>query len=171
MYSIYKTKPRGTPIEDTEWGKDNPTIAEKSEKDVKPEDTITILEGDQKIAPYVVRKGAGAGWLAYCQKPVIKVVGVFDTVGSLGYPKNIFVDVTAWNEAYQFHDTDIHPGKKSSMVGNETQNMLMLEQRSKTLFRLWHLMNAAPLSRRRSGICLATIIKPNLSSVGSLGST
>ena len=111
MYHIYKTKPHGTSIGDTEWGKENFTIAEKSEKDLKPDDLITISKGDEKIAPYTVRKGAGAGWLQFCQKPIIKIVGVFDTVGSLGYPKNIFVDVTAWNKAYQFHDTDIHPGK------------------------------------------------------------
>ena len=110
MYSIYKTKPHGTPIGETEWGKENFAIAEKSEKDLKPDDLITISKGDEKIAPYTVRKGAGAGWLQFCQKPIIKIVGVFDTVGSLGYPKNIFVDVTAWNKAYQFHDTDIHPG-------------------------------------------------------------
>ena len=112
MYTIYKTKPHGTLIQDTAWGKDNPTVAQKSEKELTPEDMITIYKGDKKMAPYAVRKGAGADWLTYCQKPVIKVVGVFDTVGSLGYPVNILVDVTAWNKAYQFHDTDIHPGEK-----------------------------------------------------------
>ena len=120
MYSIYKTKPYGTPIGATDWGKDNLAIAEKSEKDLKPEDLITISKGDEKMAPYVVRKGAGADWLAYCQKPIIKIVGVFDTVGSLGYPVNILVDVTKWNKAYQFHDTDIHPGKNNLPSSNST---------------------------------------------------
>lgn len=110
MYSVYKSKPRGTLIGDTDWGKKNDTIAVKDDKDMKPEDWITISKGDKNMAPYAVRKGAGAGWLEFCKKPVIKVVGVFDTVGSLGYPKNIFVDVSKWNEPYQFHDTDIHPG-------------------------------------------------------------
>ena len=113
MYTIYKTKPREVKIEDTEWGKSNPAVEQKSEKEMKPEDWITISKGDKKMAPYKVPKGAGATWLAFCQKPIIKVVGVFDTVGSLGYPVNILVDVTAWNKAYQFHDTDIHPGKIS----------------------------------------------------------
>lgn len=116
MYAIYKTRPRGTSIADTEWGKANQEIAEKSEKDMEPTDWVTILKGDKKMAPYRVRKGAGADWLAYCQKPVIKVVGVFDTVGSLGYPKNILVDVTKYNEASQFHDTDIHPGNHAYAV-------------------------------------------------------
>ena len=117
MYTIYKTKPLGTKIEDTDWGKENDAIEEKSEEDLKPDDLITISKGDKKMAPYVVRKGAGAGWLRYCQKPVIKIVGVFDTVGSLGYPVNILVDVTEWNKAYQFHDTDIHPGELSFTSG------------------------------------------------------
>ena len=114
MYTIYRTRSREVPIENTEWGKQNHEIAVKSDNDIRPEDLITISEGDEKLAPYKVRKGAGAEWLAYCNKPVIKVVGVFDTVGSLGYPVNILVDVTKWNKAYQFHDTDIHPGKDAS---------------------------------------------------------
>jgi len=111
MYSIYKTKDHDTPIEATDWGKQNDVVADKTDGEMRPEDWITISNGDKRMAPYVVRKGVGAGWLAYCQKPVdIKIVGVFDTVGSLGYPVNIFTDVIAWNKAYQFHDTDIHPG-------------------------------------------------------------
>ena len=78
---------------------------------MKTEDWITIYKVDEKMAPYVVRKGAGARWLAYCQKPTIKVVGVFDTVGFLGYPVNIPADVTVWDKAYQFYNTDIHPGE------------------------------------------------------------
>lgn len=74
-----------------EWGKKNAAIASRSEKEIQPEDWITIFEGDKKMAPYVVRKGAGAGWLEFCKKPAIKIVSVFDTVGSLGYPVNIFV--------------------------------------------------------------------------------
>ncbi|EAW15372.1 T6SS phospholipase effector Tle1-like catalytic domain-containing protein [Aspergillus clavatus NRRL 1] len=39
----------------------------------------------------------------------IEVVGVFDTVGALGVPTNIFVDVEGWNEkTYGFHDTKLH---------------------------------------------------------------
>ena len=110
MYTVYKSRPNGTLIGDTEWGKRNDAIAAKDDKDMKPEDWITISKGDKNMAPYAVRKGAGAGWLEFCKKPVIKVVGVFDTVGSLGYPVNILVDLSKWNEAYQFHDTDIHPG-------------------------------------------------------------
>lgn len=157
MYSIYKSKPRDTPIESTEWGKENAEISDKSEKEMKSEDWITISKGDKTIAPYKVRKGAGAGWLAYCHKPVIKVVGVFDTVGSLGYPVNILVDVTAWNEAYQFHDTDIHPGRVKVFwlqIGREFAEFSAQKLRMHS--KPWHLTNAARHSRQRSGTCPAT---------------
>lgn len=113
MYTVYKTKPHGKPLEATDWGREDSTIADKTKEEMKPEDWLTIYKGDKNMAPYKVRKGAGAGWLAHCHRPIdIKVVGVFDTVDSLGYPVNIFKDVTAWNEAYQFHDTDIRPGEQ-----------------------------------------------------------
>ncbi|KAL6718736.1 hypothetical protein ACLMJK_002970 [Lecanora helva] len=134
MYSIYKTRPPGTPIQGTEWGKENIAIAEKSNDEMKPEDWIVITKGDEKIAPYQVRKGAGADWLAYCHKPIIKVVGVFDTVGSLGYPKNIFKDVTAWNKAYQFHDTDIHPE-----IENAFQALALDERRAPFSPTMWNM--------------------------------
>ncbi|KAL8826857.1 MAG: hypothetical protein Q9170_007240 [Blastenia crenularia] len=134
MYQIYKTKPRDVPIEATEWGKDNAQVAEKSEKDLRDDDWITIYEGDEVKAPYKVRKGAGAGWLAYCDKPVIKVVGVFDTVGSLGWPKNIFKDMTEKNRPYQFHDTDIHPE-----IENAFQALALDERRAPFSPTLWNM--------------------------------
>ena len=112
MYTIYKTKDPATPLEETPWGKPDPIIAEKPAKDLKEEDMITITKGDKNIASTKVRKGEGHSWLQYCQKPVdIKVVGVFDTVCSLGLPENIFFDVSNWNKKYGFHNTDIHPSK------------------------------------------------------------
>lgn len=116
MYSIYRTKPHGTP---TEWGKQNDLVADKLEAEMKSKDWITISEGEKRLAPYIVRKGAGAGWLAYCEKQIdIKIVGVFDTVGSPGYPANIFKDVSAWNLAYQYHDTNIHPSESDSTTSH-----------------------------------------------------
>lgn len=89
MYSVYKTKDAKTPVEETGWAKPNPAIAEKAEKDLIDNDMVTISEGDNEYSPYKVRKGAGAEWLSYCHKPVdIKIVGVFDTVGSVGFPEN-----------------------------------------------------------------------------------
>lgn len=110
MYNVYKSKDFATPIEQTTWGKYNKEIAEKREEDMEERDWLTITPGDDQIAPYKVRKGDGDSFLSYCHKPVnIKVVGVFDTVGSLGYPENRFVDVSKWNKPYAFHNTDLHP--------------------------------------------------------------
>ncbi|KAL8723607.1 MAG: hypothetical protein Q9225_000149 [Loekoesia sp. 1 TL-2023] len=135
MYQVYKAKPRNVPIEATEWGKEAPEIATKNEENMIDEDWITIYKGDEKMAPYKVRKGAGAAWLQYCFKPVtIKIVGVFDTVGSLGWPKNIFKDVTEMNKPYQFHDTDIHPE-----IENAFQALALDERRAPFSPTLWNM--------------------------------
>ena len=87
MYTIYKTKPPATKLEETSWGKFNLNIATKPTKDLTEEDMVIITKGDKDHAPILVRKGEGHSWLQYCQKPIdIKVVGVFDTVGSVGWP-------------------------------------------------------------------------------------
>ena len=112
MYTVYKTKPPTTKLEETSWGKFNLNVATKPAKDLTEEDMVIITKGDKDHAPTKVRKGEGYSWLEYCQKPVdIKVVGVFDTVGSVGWPENIFIDVSKWNKPYGFHNTDIHPSK------------------------------------------------------------
>ena len=111
MYAVYKMKDAKTPIEETAWGKPNRAVDDKAEKDLTDNDMVTISEGDKENSPYKVRKGAGADWLSYCQKPVdIKIVGVFDTVGSVGLPENKWIDVSKWNKPYAFHNTDLHPG-------------------------------------------------------------
>lgn len=111
MYSIYKTKDAKTSIEETAWGQPNPAVADKAENDLTDNDMVMISEGDKEYSPYKVRKGAGADWLAYCQKPVdIKIVDISDTVGSLGFPENKWVDVSKWNKPYAFHNTDLYPG-------------------------------------------------------------
>ena len=111
MYSVYKTKDAKTPVEETGWVKPNPAIAAKAGKDLTDNDMVTISEGDNEYSPYKVRKGAGAEWLSYCHKPVdIKIVGVFHTVGSVGFPENKWIDVSKWNKPYAFHNTDLHPG-------------------------------------------------------------
>lgn len=51
-------------------------------------------------------------WLARCYRNVdIKVVGVWDTVGSLGWPSLNFPDVSAWNKKYSFHNVEVSPSK------------------------------------------------------------
>ena len=112
MYTIYKTKDPAVPLKETPWGRPDDQVARKPANDLTEEDMITISKGDKHHAPTKVRKGDGDSWLQYCQKSVkIKVVGVFDTVGSLGWPENIFFDVSKLNKSYGFHNTDIHPGK------------------------------------------------------------
>lgn len=76
-----------------------------------PEETFEMtVKGRQKT--FV--KGGGASWVANSFKDVkVKVVGVFDTVGSLGYPDNVWVNVSVWNKPYAFHNTDLHPRKSS----------------------------------------------------------
>lgn len=117
MYTIYKRKAPATPLEETSWGKFDLNVAEKPAKDLTEEDMITIAKGDKNHTPTKVRKGEGYSWLQYCQKPVdIKVVGVFDTVGALGWPENIFIDVSKWNKPYGFYNTDIHPSKSQGRM-------------------------------------------------------
>lgn len=111
MYTVYKTKDAKTPMAETDWGKLNRDLADKPEQDLTDDDLITIAAGDKIYEAQKVRKGDGYWWLSYCHKPVIKIVGVFDTVGSLGFPPNILKDVGEWNKKYAFHNTDIHPGK------------------------------------------------------------
>lgn len=111
MYSIYKTKDAGTPLEETAWGRYNSEVTDKDEKDLTDDDMVVISKGDKNYSSYKVRKGAGHDWLSYCQKPVdIKIVGVFDTVGSVGVPENKWIDAAKWNKPYAFHNTNVHPG-------------------------------------------------------------
>ncbi len=118
MYSAYKAKDPAISIGETPWGKLNNAVADKAEKDLEEEDWMTIAPRNRKNAPYRVPKGTGYWWLSYCHKSVdIKIVRVFDTVGSLGYPENRSIDVSKWNKPYAFHNTDLHPGENSRMIG------------------------------------------------------
>lgn len=45
----------------------------------------------------------------------VKVVGVWDTVGSLGLPESLFTKITSWNKGFQFHDTALNPSKWSTI--------------------------------------------------------
>ena len=57
---------------------------------------------------------AGQDWLSKTQKGVnIVVVGVWDTVGSLGWPDFSWLNLPWTSKAYGFHNTEIHPGKHS----------------------------------------------------------
>lgn len=111
MYSVYKSTDTSVPMQETPWGKPNGEVATKSGQEMEEKDWAVIAPGDHETAPYKVRKGDGSTWLSLCSKPVdIQAIGVFDTVGSLGYPENRFYDVSHWNKPYAFHNADIHPG-------------------------------------------------------------
>lgn len=101
MYSIYKSVDASTPMQNTDWCK------EWVKTNDPKQDTFTIkLKGED----WKFTKGAGRQWFARAEKQVtIKVVGVWDTVGSLGYPDNVWVDVMPRNKPWAFHNTEIHP--------------------------------------------------------------
>lgn len=100
MYANYKSIDPSTPLEESAWGK--PWDGEGA-----PKFTIKVKGEDWEF-----KKGSGANWLGGAIKDVrIKVVGVWDTVGSLGYPDNVWVDTREKNKPYGFHNTDIHERK------------------------------------------------------------
>lgn len=68
----------------------------------------------------------GNEWLANCDKNVsIEVVGVWDTVGSLGWPSNNLIDLSKRNKAYGFHDTNISPRKVSLPYDVAEENIVL----------------------------------------------
>lgn len=111
MHTLYKTKDAIILMAETEWGKLYRDLANKPEQDLRDDDMIIITAGDKINEAQKARKGDGYWWLSYCHKPIIKIVVFFDTVGSLGYLPNVLKDVAEWNKKYEFHNTDIHPGK------------------------------------------------------------
>lgn len=107
MYANYKAIKPTDKIEQSLW------VQEVFTDDDKPEKYTIKVKG----ADWDFNKGSGHRWYQDSRKDVtIKVVGVWDTVGSLGYPDNIWKDVTAWNKPYGFHNTEIHPRKPTNRV-------------------------------------------------------
>lgn len=101
---MYKSLDPTAHLKESAWGK-RWTVEGQA-----PKFTIKVKDEDWEFT-----MGAGADWLESSSKDVkIKVVGVWDTVGSLGYPDNVWIDLRAKNKPYGFHDTKIHPRK----VGN-----------------------------------------------------
>ncbi|KAL3422221.1 peptidoglycan binding domain containing protein [Phlyctema vagabunda] len=86
------------------------------------------------------RTPRGMMWLGGCQKDInIKVVGVFDTVGALGWPNNTHVDVTSLNSDYAFHNTEVHPE-----IENAFQALALDEHRAAFPPTLWSLPKPPP---------------------------
>jgi uncharacterized protein (DUF2235 family) len=94
MYAAWTTR-GNVKMAETEWG-----------KAWDGEDMIDLEINGQKKS---VRKGNGAEWLAKSHRPIIKVVGVFETVGGLGYPENH----SELNKPRAFHDTSISKGMQA----------------------------------------------------------
>lgn len=97
MYAAWTTR-GNVKIGETEWGKpyDGPPATFELE-----------INGTKQSVP----KGSGAKWLTKCFHPVIKVVGVFETVGGLGFPENNHGEL---NKPRPFHNTSISKGARHS---------------------------------------------------------
>lgn len=105
---MYQTIGSTGSLEETEWGRLPPPEEEGQYFE-------SSKEGDDG-KPLKFRKGGGHMWLSTCSKNVkIKVVGVWDTVGSLGYPDNAWRDVSDVNAPRGFQNTDIHPRRSASV--------------------------------------------------------
>lgn len=106
MFAVYQTLQPHESLEDTLWGQAPP-------KDGK--DAFYPIKGKKDVNgnPLMLRKGNGDAWLKTCIKDVkIKVIGVFDTVGSLGYPDNAWKDILTKDDdekPHGFHNTELHP--------------------------------------------------------------
>ncbi|EON65629.1 hypothetical protein W97_04868 [Coniosporium apollinis CBS 100218] len=116
-------------LEETEWGRLPPPEEEgqyfessKEGEDAKP------LNNDVKI----------------------KVVGVWDTAGSLGYPDNAWRDVSDVNAPHGFQNTDIHPRRSASVkhlhtyrqvpeIENAFHALALEERRKPFALTLWWL--------------------------------
>ena len=118
MYIAYKKKKPWQKIADTDWGRS--TTAEPTLKETNGQ--------------YWLQKGKGKEWLAACEKPDIQVVGVFDTVGALGWPDGTLATNPFWkNSEHGFHNTDIHPAIK-----NAFHALAIDEHRRPFTPTLWH---------------------------------
>jgi uncharacterized protein (DUF2235 family) len=127
MYAVYKTLGKGQRIQDTDWGMFPPA----------PEETFTVKVKKEKVT---LKKGSGNLWLYHCHTGVnIKVVGVWDTVGSVGWPANVHWDVSEWNKTYDIHDTRLNPPIWTSTVENAFHALALDEHRASFTPTLWTL--------------------------------
>ncbi|KAI8931192.1 hypothetical protein NX059_011542 [Plenodomus lindquistii] len=127
MYSIYKAMDADKDIRKTEW------YTEWVKTGNEAEDTFTVkVRGEDWKFP----KGGGRDWLDHAEREdvKIKVVGVWDTVGSLGYPDNVYMDMMTWNKPFAFHNTDIH-----EQVENAFHALALDEHRKSFTPTLWSL--------------------------------
>ena len=99
MYAMYKAYP-GQDLQTTPWAKRLPVGVQPSKFTIKVKD---------KDMDFMTE--SGWSWMANSRRDVdVKVIGVWDTVGSLGYPEIQYVPWTPDNKAYGFHDTSLHKG-------------------------------------------------------------
>lgn len=69
------------------------------------------------------KEGAGSRWFEedVNRKAKVKVIGVWDTVSSLGVPRNQFVDISESERWYACHKAPIHPGELAFCFSLENQ--------------------------------------------------
>ncbi|KAH7103410.1 hypothetical protein BKA62DRAFT_60734 [Auriculariales sp. MPI-PUGE-AT-0066] len=70
------------------------------------------------------------------QEVKIKVVGVFDTVGSLGVPDTVVNNNESWRKYHGFHNTDIDP-----LIENAFHALALDEHRKAFAPTLWYVPN------------------------------
>ncbi|KAF2088927.1 hypothetical protein K490DRAFT_38157 [Saccharata proteae CBS 121410] len=112
MWAAYRSCGSGTDLGKTEWGRElrEGEASSALPLEYPPGHPVKDEEGKQ----IVLQTGAGAEWLGKCVRRIkIKVVGVFDTVGSLGYPDTALGILKNQNPS-GFHDTGVHPRKSCS---------------------------------------------------------
>lgn len=95
MYNAYHSRKHSQKLSETDWAKDlykSPyeTEAQAAENEKRPTNwDMYTTHSDQNVT--------------------IKVVGVFDTVGSLGLPDGVVNRVLGTGEKYKFHNTKLDP--------------------------------------------------------------
>ncbi|KAH7394814.1 hypothetical protein BKA66DRAFT_381512, partial [Pyrenochaeta sp. MPI-SDFR-AT-0127] len=119
IYKIYQKKPAGVALKDSpEW-----------------RDYLIMVEEEEGEAPQL-----------HTETPVIRVVGVWDTVGSLGIPNLHWFDFSGFRKKYEFHDTSLH-----DQIKNAFHALALDETRSAFTPTLWQLPEDQ--NRHQSSLC------------------
>ena len=127
MFAVYKKLDQDQYLRDTEWGRYPPS----------PDEFFTAQVEGKSVS---IKKGNGRDWLNSCSKSIkVKVVGVWDTVGSLGIPDNQWWDFSERNRQYEFHDTRLNAPSWTSTIENASHALALDEHRAPFTPTLWTL--------------------------------
>ncbi|MCJ1387339.1 hypothetical protein MMC18_000182 [Xylographa bjoerkii] len=123
MYAMYKAYP-GQDLQTTPWAKRLPEGAQASK---------FVIKVKGKDMDFMTE--SGWSWMANSRRDVdVKVVGVWDTVGSLGIPEIQYVPYTQDASAYAFHDASLH-----KEIKNAFQALALDEMRKPFSPTMWSL--------------------------------